>query len=74
MMFRFWFGQWEGMEVPGSELGNAREGISLWGKMTTSIWDIPKLLDLWGIGVKMSRNAMNLELRRKMEVGVGAVI
>lgn len=70
----FWFGQWEGMEVPGSELGNAREGISLWGKMTTSIWDIPKLLDLWGIGVKMSRNAMNLELRRKMEVGVGAVI
>lgn len=62
------------MEVPGSELGNAREGISLWGKMTTSIWDIPKLLDLWGIGVKMSRNAMNLELRRKMEVGVGAVI
>lgn len=62
------------MEVPGSELGNARRGISLWGRMITSVRNIPKLLCLWGIMGKMSRDAMNLELRRKMEVGVGVGI
>lgn len=38
------------------------------GKMTTSVW-----LCLWEIKVKMSTDAMSLELRRKTEVrgGVG---
>lgn len=70
LIFRFWLGIVGWTEVPGSELGNARGGISLWGKMTTSVWDIPKLLCLWEIQVRRSRDAMNLELRRKTEVGV----
>lgn len=43
------------------------------GKMTILVWDIPKLLCLWEIKVKMSIDAMSLELRRKTEVrgGVG---